>query len=332
MMKNGLLYFEGRRDTQIKIRGHRMDITCVEKNVNELEYVLKSAILVHHNAQPDQALVTFVVLKPNVQKIAMAVEKDLQSRLPSYMIPQIIIIEEFPHLPSGKVDRQSLLKMYEENAIGEQDNMPVKMDLSNIPKEKLNTARQVFAIIGQSLGTELRSKVTAKSNFFELGGNSLNSVFTVVKLRDNGFQIGLTDFLQARTVADILNRIVLSKKPQALDGNLRIVADMKLIAEPLDKMEKDEAMMLLATCFYHKADLDCFLNDLKIEHYLEAFESIWDDAVKNGLSFMAMTSDGDLLGVSLNFDVEDEPEPQIESCNPLGVVFEFLEFVEMPVL
>lgn len=46
-----------------------------------------------------------------------------------------------------------------------------------------------------------------KSNFFELGGNSLNSVVTVAQLRDRGYYIGITDFINAVNLEEILNII-----------------------------------------------------------------------------------------------------------------------------
>lgn len=331
MVKDGLLYFEGRRDTQIKVRGHRIDLAEVEKRVNELSYVGKSAVLVYHAMQTDQVLVAFIETKEASEKpkASIDVEKDLQSKLADYMIPQVEIVEEFPFLPNGKVDRQELLKMYEDEASRNYVEVRVEVDLKHVPKDQLKTAKQIFEIIGQSIGRELRKKVSVKSNFFELGGNSMNSLYTVTELRNKGFYIGITDFLTADNLGVVLKKISF-KKPK--NNDLEFTTDMELVKEPLslNKLEKEASMNLLAKSFFTKSEIDQFLPGLKIEHYIEVLSQMWEKATKNGYSFMVKNDKKDLVGVSLNFDAQDEPDVKTE--NPLKIIFDFLHFVETPVL
>lgn len=330
MMKDGLLFYEGRRDTQIKVRGHRVDLSEVEKRINELSYVGKSAVLVYHAMQTDQALVAFIETKriSEKPKSSMDIEKDLKSKLADYMIPQVEIVEEFPFLANGKVDRQELIKMYEDEASGNHVEVRVEVDLKHVPKEQLNTARQVFQIIGQSIGKELRKKVSMKSNFFELGGNSMNSLYTVIELRNKGFYIGITDFLTADSLGVVLQKISLKKVKTSND--LNITTDMELVRKPLDDSEKELCMNLLAQSFYTKSEIDQFLPNLKFDHYIEVLSQMWEKASRNGLSFMVKNENSDLVGVSLNFDAKDEPE--VVTDNPLKIIFDFLDSIETPVL
>lgn len=60
-----------------------------------------------------QALVAFVTIKEGASVSGLQIEKYLQSRLPPYMIPQVIILDNIPLLINGKTDRQALLRMYE---------------------------------------------------------------------------------------------------------------------------------------------------------------------------------------------------------------------------
>lgn len=109
------MFYEGRRDTQIKFRGNRIDVSEVERNVNELDYVQKSALLVCQSKESEQALVAFITLKNNFLLTSLEVEGDLKtgSRLAYYMIPQVVILEQLPYLNNGKVDRQQLLKFFQ---------------------------------------------------------------------------------------------------------------------------------------------------------------------------------------------------------------------------
>jgi hypothetical protein len=103
-----------------------------------------------------------------------------------------------------------------------------------------------------------------------------------------------------------------------------------LIREPLDQLEKQEAMELLATSYHVKGDLDSLLPNIKKEHYIEVLQLIWDFAIKKSHSFMVKTKKDDLLGVAINFDVEERPD--IVTTNPLEAIIAFLESIEKPVM
>lgn len=87
---------------------------------------------------------------------------------------------------------------------------------------------------------------------------------------------------------------------------------------------------MITTSFYQKADLEQWLMpDIHVEDYPELLEAMWDAMVESELSFVARAEDGRAVGVALNFDANDEPEIEIKS--KLGVIFEFLEFLEAPI-
>lgn len=83
----------------------------------------------------------------------------------------------------------------------------IDYDFSGISEYKLSLAQDLFHTIGEVIGRSTRTTISAKSNFFELGGNSLNSIFTVSQLRRKGYKIGITDFLKAKTLQDVLDRM-----------------------------------------------------------------------------------------------------------------------------
>lgn len=68
--------------------------------------------------------------------------------------------------------------------------MNPELDYTGIAANQLDTARTLFETVASVLGGNIRSKVCRGANFYELGGNSLNSVFTVTKLRQQGYVIG----------------------------------------------------------------------------------------------------------------------------------------------
>jgi len=113
-VEKGVLHYEGRTDSQIKIRGHRVDLLEVEKTLLTIDGVQKGIVLCYHAGLIDQALLAFITVDDKAwNKSGLQIERILKNKLPEYMIPQVMIIESVPLLVNGKVDRQSLLKMYE---------------------------------------------------------------------------------------------------------------------------------------------------------------------------------------------------------------------------
>lgn len=114
VLKGGMIQYEGRTDSQIKIRGHRVDLSETEKNLLAIDDIDKGIVLCYHAGEFDQALLAFVtVVDGSKLQYGMQIENILKSKLADYMVPQVIIVERIPLLVNGKIDRQGLLKLYE---------------------------------------------------------------------------------------------------------------------------------------------------------------------------------------------------------------------------
>jgi len=107
-----------------------------------------------------------------------------------------------------------------------------------VPNQDLAKARILFPTIVSVIGNG-RVPVTLHSNFYELGGNSLNSVYTVTKLRDQGYQIGITDFIMAKDLAEVLNYMKLTFDEEPLKETI----DNKLyVFESLNDSHKENVI------------------------------------------------------------------------------------------
>lgn len=82
--------------------------------------------------------------------------------------------------------------------------------------------------------------ISLESNFYALGGNSLNSIYMIAKLRELGYSIGIADFISASNLAEILNRMkkINANVPQIdeNDGNDQFTT------EPLKMEHRDEVL------------------------------------------------------------------------------------------
>lgn len=79
-----------------------------------------------------------------------------------------------------------------------------------MPGEHKSLAKDLFETVGQAIGKSARASIGLHSNFYELGGNSLNSIYTVAQLRNQGYRIGITDFITAKTLRQVLEKMAAS--------------------------------------------------------------------------------------------------------------------------
>lgn len=112
-VQDGLLFFDGRIDFQIKLHGFRIEIGDIESNLQALPNVQDAIIIpAMKNSQADY-LAAFVILKnrPSDSDFAISqkLKRELSERLPDYMIPRkFIFLDQFPLTANGKADRRKL--------------------------------------------------------------------------------------------------------------------------------------------------------------------------------------------------------------------------------
>lgn len=111
----------GRKDNQIKIYGHKVNLTEIEKILNNLDFIDEAVVLYKKDKTGDNSLIAFCVLGDNKEQDANSlIREQLKQQVPEYMIPaRFIQLDQIPKLPNGKTDRQNLIceleKLKEEN-------------------------------------------------------------------------------------------------------------------------------------------------------------------------------------------------------------------------
>lgn len=111
--RDGLIWFAGRVDNQIKHLGYRVELEEIECAFHSLDSV-QQACAVYHRAREQHGYITaFVQLKS--QTDTHEISEKLKDLIPYYMIPNnIYVMEELPKNANGKVDRRKLLELLEE--------------------------------------------------------------------------------------------------------------------------------------------------------------------------------------------------------------------------
>ena len=108
---DGELYFSGRADSQVQIRGNRVELGEVERRLLEFPGITAAAALLRQEGA-DQTLNACVVLGPAVQALnKMELRAFCMKALPIYMIPRDVhIVAELPVTANGKIDRPALAR------------------------------------------------------------------------------------------------------------------------------------------------------------------------------------------------------------------------------
>jgi D-alanine--poly(phosphoribitol) ligase subunit 1 len=112
---DGLLFFEGRIDEQIKLSGYRIELGDVETNLRKLPAVRDAVVIPVIKNGAAQSLAAFIMLEARTEtsdfKLTHKLRTQLGEWLPAYMLPRkFVFIDAFPMTANGKVDRAALAR------------------------------------------------------------------------------------------------------------------------------------------------------------------------------------------------------------------------------
>ncbi len=106
--EDGNIMFVGRADSQIKLRGNRIELGDIEAAAAGMDNIKNCCSMFFHEREE-----IYLFLETDAEIIPRKFNMELKKLLPAYMIPQkIISLPTFPHTPSGKIDRQKLKREY----------------------------------------------------------------------------------------------------------------------------------------------------------------------------------------------------------------------------
>ncbi|HBX63368.1 MAG TPA: hypothetical protein DEG63_09885, partial [Flavobacteriaceae bacterium] len=155
------LFFEGRKDAQVKIRGNRVELPEITRRLEELEYIDQAVLLPFMDLESQIEIYAFLISKYKLQKEIIL--EYLSEYLPSYMIPkELIFVEKIPLLANGKLDVKSLKQL------------AVDLEVKTFKIESLTTCTEIeLAKIWSKVLNINLDNIGKKEHFFNLGGHSL---------------------------------------------------------------------------------------------------------------------------------------------------------------
>ena len=189
---DGCLTHLGRKDFQVKIRGHRVEPEEVELALLELPAVRQAVVTAAEVTAGEGRLVAHVVAAGSAAPTVEALRADLAATLPDYMIPSAFVwVDSLPQTDTGKVDRQAL------PAPGRA--RPRLVTPFSPPRTPIET---VLADIWANV--LLLDQVGIDDEFLALGGNSLLAAQILARVDQRfGLDLPLGELLSAATVAEM---------------------------------------------------------------------------------------------------------------------------------
>jgi len=169
---DGLLEFYGRSDTQVKVRGFRVELGEIEAALLCLPEVREAAATTQQTETGEVRLLAYVVFFPDEELTTTEFRKALRKTLPGYMIPSVYTeLISMPKTPNGKVDRNSL-SVSTQSAIGS--------------GQAFKAAESDQEIMVADVWQELLhvDKISMNDNFFDLGGFSLLSMRCIAQIEE----------------------------------------------------------------------------------------------------------------------------------------------------
>ena len=188
--RDGTLVFLGRADFQVKLRGFRIELGEIEFAFRQQPEVAECVVLLRED-EGQKELVAYLVPKPGQTVVYDELRARLRERLPEYMTPgAAVILDAFPRLPNGKLDRSQLPAPQALRA------PPAKASQSEAASETEAVILRVFRGLLQS------ERIGLHQRFFDLGAHSLMLVKAHDALRRELYpELRLVSFFQYPSVA-----------------------------------------------------------------------------------------------------------------------------------
>ncbi|HWN41215.1 MAG TPA: amino acid adenylation domain-containing protein, partial [Thermoanaerobaculia bacterium] len=193
---DGLLEFLGRIDSQVKLRGMRIEPAEIEAALAAHPQVREAVVVPRPGAAGEPVLVAYVVLEETVEDVSRELRAFLAERLPAAMVPAAFVsLSRLPLSTVGKVDLQAL-------------PLPASIEanagsVTALPRTEME--RTIAAVWREVLGVE---SVGIDRNFFELGGHSLLMARAHARLSEVlGRPIPLAELFNHTTISSLAARL-----------------------------------------------------------------------------------------------------------------------------
>lgn len=187
------LEYVGRTDSQVKVRGNRVELGEIESAMRSLPQVADAAAAVDSDRVVGWIVAARDEMTGDPATLVASVTEQLSALLPEYMIPApLAVLESFPLNHTGKLDRRALPTPGGAATSGTPPRTRLETDLA-----------EIFSSV---LGTDVDD---VHANFFAIGGHSLAAIKLVNLIRGSlGYDVGVRTVFDEPTIARLATWLV----------------------------------------------------------------------------------------------------------------------------
>lgn len=194
--ENGEFVCLGRRDLQIKVRGHRIELEEIEENLVTMDIIDKAVTSIYED-EYGKKIICFYTSKQELEENDL--RQFLAKRLPQYMIPsRFIKVNSFEYTASKKIDRKKMIQ-----------NFINKIQCDNAYNElssQVKCSQRIHRILNEILGRN-NLRIELNSTFDGLGMDSLMYINFIARIEEE-FQIEIDDQLLTQEATLTLGDII----------------------------------------------------------------------------------------------------------------------------
>jgi len=203
-LPNGEIEFLGRSGSQVKIRGHRVELGEIETALRETAGVREAVVNCWEQLPGDQCLVAYVVAADGPTVVTSDdLRSTLRKQLPEYMVPSfVMLLDELPLTDNGKIDRRAL-------------PVPLPADIQDEGALPRTPTEELLTNIWSQI-LRLRN-VGLHDNFFDLGGHSLLATQVVSRVRGTfKVELPLRALFENPTIAELAQSVDAALQSEAV--------------------------------------------------------------------------------------------------------------------
>lgn len=221
--RNGMMFFVGRKDSQVKLHGQRIELGEIEYHLGADPAIQQSMVVLPKSGPLRQRLVGLICLRQasaadrlaegvrlrlvdgQASEIAQPMightRDRLTRQLPSFMVPAVwLVVESIPLLRSGKLDRKATVNWVHD--LKEEDYA----HLIGGPESEEQPATDLEARLRNIWSHILNLKATQvglKRSFLSLGGDSISAMMVQSQCKKENIGITVQDILRAKSISQL---------------------------------------------------------------------------------------------------------------------------------
>ena len=212
--------FIGRADTQVKVRGQRLELGEIEHGIARCSIVRHAVVMFLNEGplsgrlltvfsletgRPCQSTTELTLLKNSldVRTAITQIKESLIGFLPSFAVPDIwIAVEDLPQTTSGKLDRNTIKHWLSDMTQERASDIQTLQNPSVIEAPQSYNEKQLQQTWSEILKLP-EAQIGRDSNFLQLGGDSIRAMTFVEAMKQKGFALSVLDIFEHPRLSDL---------------------------------------------------------------------------------------------------------------------------------